>query len=302
MSLSRRALDNLPPALEGWRPVLKRARERIQIANGGDRGRIRTVIFYCAKMALGLEPLVQPASNEEASDPIELLRMLVPSYATPEGVTADDDSADNHWSDFLSLMERELDMDLRSLRDCRERQFLKSSDLGRLISKMQTLLETSSDSQIVLTIREFRSSSQGSFEDLVKLLHRRDLESHGPGRQSLAGPSPLEANLKRFVASSLGEAVGYIEGEVIPGAIRVRRLFVAPHMHGKGVSRRLIRRVVEEANETFQLGVWIERPDFLEDDLRKFRRAGFVPDGDLRLNYELKVQQKEKTLRPSPPR
>ncbi len=74
LSLSRRSVETLPPELRQWEPILRRARERIQVSDGGDRARIRNIIIFCARMALGRDPF---SSTPET---IPLLRELVPAF------------------------------------------------------------------------------------------------------------------------------------------------------------------------------------------------------------------------------
>ncbi len=256
LSLSRRSIQYLPPELADWRQILTRARERVQISDGADRGRIRNVIIYCAKMALGRDPL------SPEPDPIELLRELVPSYersfrpnlGSPDGAAnrcgpvtqldvshgmmASSDAGSgtggegegavaDQWESFLYLSERELDMDLSSLRRCPEREFVESRDLGKFISKVQKLLESSRDSQVVLAISEYKPKDRETF---LRLL---DDFATTPGTVGLRRQVKLDGSFDegcasvRFVAYNLGEMVGFIEGEIgrqrLPTAERVRR-------------------------------------------------------------------------------
>ena len=62
--------------------------------------------------------------------------------------------------------------------------------------------------------------------------------------------------------------------------MRVDHLFVSEHMHHTGVSRRLIRKLVEAGNEMESVGgIWIERwPwEWEKGSLEKFERTGFEP-------------------------
>jgi hypothetical protein len=325
LTLSRRSLENLPLEMRAWHPILTRARERIQVADGGDRGRIRNIIIYCAKLTLGRDPFAYEP------DPIELLRQLVPSFeprpagdqiplGRPNGVHAI--SPVNCWNDFLYLLELELDMDLSSLRKCRERWFKESFDLGRLISRIQVLLEASRDSQLVLTIRDYDSHA-----DRDAFIRLRDDYAHIRKIPALKDQIKVELPadefcIKRIVAYNLGDAVGFLDAEILPelpspipgsdqapsvlpsqidemrNTILVKRLHVVRHMHHAGVSRRLIRRIVEEGNETFRRAVWLERWLWEPVDLEKFRRAGFIPFHGDRLWYEFKLASSPKKLYP----
>jgi hypothetical protein len=327
LSLSRRTLSNLPREMESWRPILTRARERIQVADGGDRGRLRNIVIYCAKMALGRDPF------KVESDPIGLLRKLVPvtveelredmirlglpadgpapsvaesapsNSATREDQTSseEDESSDNHWVDFLYLMERELDVDLlMTLKDWPQNKFHESRDLGNLISVIQKLLEASGDSQIVLTIREYQKADKDAFGRLWND-YAAHQENEALKKQLVEHELPQQpplATWKRFIAYNLGEAVGFIEGVIVAthplpvlnNTIQIKHLYVARHMHHAGVSRRLIRTMVEEGNNTAKNGVWLERwKEWPTDDREMFTGSGFVPLGEDRLWYELKL-------------
>jgi transcriptional regulator with XRE-family HTH domain len=335
LTLSRRSLESLPPEMQAWRPILIRTRERIQVSNGGDRGRIRNIILYCAKMALGQDPL----SGEP--DPIGLLRQLVPAFAKrplnspfpadPKVLQTDsnrswvrEDDLKSHWDDFLYLMELELDMDLSSLRRCKERWFSSSSDLGRLISRLQILFEASRDSRLVLTIRQYNANV-----DKDAFLRLRD--DYANTEKAPALRDQIKIDLHRgeqttmyLIAYHLGEPVGFLAAEIfppqvatpatLPGAllspslppesladtICVRHLHVVQRMHHAGVSRRLIRRIVEEGNDTLRRSVWLECGQWSHVKQKKFCRAGFAPvPGDL-LSYEFKLAcgNSEKTAHP----
>jgi hypothetical protein len=310
LTLSRRSLENLPPEMAPWRPILSRARELIEVKDGGDRGRIREIIFHCARMALGRDPY----SHESGS--IQLLHELTPqSGPTPADERALDNASVNcpegQWPDFLYLMELELDMDLSDLRKCNERWFRHSWDLGRLISRIQLLLEASRDSRLVLTIRDFNAKY-----DLETYVRMRALDAqidlltmNSEIKKELVSPNPF---VKRILAFRLGETAGFLDAEFLPpanilpnvgnetpydvgteiqphGTILIRRLYVADHLHGGGISRRLIRRIVEEGNDSLQKGIWLGGNSWTAHDRRKFRRAGFFPIDNNRLLYEFKL-------------
>ena len=89
--------------------------------------------------------------------------------------------------------------------------------------------------------------------------------------------------------------------------IQVTRLYVVPHMRSSGISRRLIRKIIEEGNEVplskdeRQIsGVWLKTARFLAADRMKFRRCGFDYTSDESfLWYELKLADpREKDQRP----
>jgi transcriptional regulator with XRE-family HTH domain len=331
LSLTRRSIKLLPPELEDWRQILTRVRERIQIKEGADRGRIRDVIFYCAEIALGHDPMTV------ASDAIELLRELVPSYssaATPTKSNSratprtqlhkqdDNNEADpaDHWEPFLYLLARELDMDLSTLNKCPEREFIKSRDLGRFISKVQNLLESSRDAQVVILIRRYKPEDATRFAVLVNNYATSPRGKLNQSQLSLDTSSTPE--IIRFVAFNLGEMVGLIEAVLMPPKtvgkasiletnpatpadadlsemLVVRHLHVVAHLFQSDVSRKLIRKMVEEGNERALRGVLIEAPQGLGEerlDLKQFEEAGFLPLSGDRLWYELKRESHPKRL------
>jgi len=327
-NLSRRLLETLPDELEPWRPILERTRERLQITESGDRGRLRYIILYCAKMALCEDPL------SPIPDPIELLRRLVPSYEKDAGDSPKDLTAGfvvseaeapetpvDSWPSFLRLMERELDADLSSLLDCPEREFFESSDLGRLITRIQKLSESSRDTEALVLVRRYSDVDR---EQFLQLRREYELE-RGRKLGELELVADLASDLSsgergrtwRFIAYSLGCPVGFIEGilgEVslypgIPSAktemLQIKHLHVATHVHNAGVSRRLIRKMIEKANEEKLAGLWIYIWDLEnkkgqeERDREKFERAGFVRFREDRLWYELLQESGAKRLYPA---
>jgi GNAT superfamily N-acetyltransferase len=197
------------------------------------------------------------------------------------------------WLDFLILLGRELDLDLSFLGDCEERYFTLSRDLGRLISNIQRHLEGARETQNVLTVVEFDSHRLKSFEQLAKeYADQRNNEAYLNGFE-MDLEKVKESNTIRFLAFSLGDPVGFIEahryiksadqahalghelGEITSCSIEVDHLHVTGYMRNTGVSRRLIRRIVEQANEQLCREVWLETSRFQREDLPKFRRAGF---------------------------
>ncbi len=76
-------------------------------------------------------------------------------------------------------------MDLATLRDCPERFFYESSDLGRLISRIQDLMEASRDSQLVLTIRDYDDVRD---RDAFGRLWRNYLQVSGLSQSDLTPP------------------------------------------------------------------------------------------------------------------
>jgi hypothetical protein len=331
LSLSRRSIESLPREMDSWRVALTRARQRIQIYDGGDRGRLRSIILCCAKLALGKDPFMPEP------DPIGLLRNLVPvtreqrekdrqdgllSPFAPLSAQAlspeEAEDAGGHWEDFLRLLERELDMDLTELRDFPERKFYRSRDLGKLISTIQRLLEASAESSIVLAIRRYKPADQHDFAQLRKEYARK---KPNRGNQLPENPSPEESKtLKRFIAYNLSEPVGFIEGEEkfeffqpdesrgpdakvdLSNTILINHLYVADHIHHSGVSRLLIRKMIEEGNDTAKSGVWIEAWKWSEKEKEpeKFVRSGFVERNPNLLWYELKLAEQEKKVIPDP--
>ena len=312
LSLSRRSIENLPPELSSWKHILKRARERIQIAHGVNRGSIRNVILICAKLALGKDPL------KVDTRPIALLRQLSPPKAstTATGRQASQDTStvrlghstdegvnkppQDHWRDFLYLMEQELDMDLHTLNEWAGKDFGGSYQLGRFISEIQGLLEASPDSQVVIAIRNYDSSEAKHFQDLcVDYATRKKVpEMAGKILADLSGANA-------YLAFNLGEPVGFIVGKAIQcdllsipqwpstpetgdEVIQVQHLHVAERMQKADVSRRLVRRVVEEGNDTRKRGVVLRKEDWRQG-LESFLECGFAElSGTGYLGYELK--------------
>lgn len=320
LSLSRRALESLPLGFSDWKPILMRARERIQIADGGDRGRIRNLIFYCARIALGRSVVPHPMdANQVSEDSLKLLRALTRSHPAHEeqgslGVnTFVAKQASECWDTFIYLMELELDMDLREVKDCEERFFRDSSDLGDLISRIQLLLEASRDSQLALTVRPYDPEID---RDGFAVLLEEYLQRAKSSKELDSWRARMEADCTdrvRFVAWHLGEAVGFLDAILCPAeeesamhgrnvterqafsrgtTLRVDDLHVTDHMHHVGVSRRLIRRIVEKGNREHRQAVWIQLDQWPEPaDQRKFQRTGFRQSatGD-RLLYRFIVQ------------
>jgi GNAT superfamily N-acetyltransferase len=316
LNLSRMLLQSLPVELKPWAQIIKRARERIQITDGGDRGRIRNIMIYCAKMALCEDPLAP------VPDPIELLRRLVPSYQDEggSGPLIDEnecpESPIDYWADFLRIMERELDTDLSSLRRCPEREFLESSDLGRIISRIQRLFESSRDSETLLSIRRYSPADKAPFLNL-RLEYESERRHSLPDSELRAQIEDHErARVWRYIAYSLGRAVGFIEGvhtpsilystaeTVMPEMVQIKHLHIARDIHKAGVSRRLIRRIIEEGNEKKLGGIWIhildldKKEEQEQVEREKFEWAGFVPFSNDRLWYELLRESGPKRLYP----
>lgn len=317
LTLSRRSLESLPPEMAAWRPILERARERVQVASGGNRGHLRNIVFHSAKMALGKDPFIWE------SDPIALLRELEPAFESrddrglhlgPETGFHDGPSRsvppESHWTNFLYLMELELDMDLSLLKEVPERWFFSSADLGRLISKIQVLMEASRDSQLVLTIRTCESQRDrlaliALWKDYLEPDRLPDPQSHIASNINQPGSYSL-------VAYHLGEPVGFLtahiyqsesedkgqDREPFDNTIGIRHLHVIHRMNHGGVSRRLIRRIIEEGNETLKKAIWTDRSLWNGYQQKKFERAGFVSaDGNL-LYFEYKLAETSKTIYP----
>ena len=163
----------------------------------------------------------------------------------------------------------------------------------------QLLLEMSRDSQLTLTIREYDPIyDQISFS---RLSDEYVMDRRTPSlRHTLS--KVFESDLPtyiRFIAYNLGEAVGFLAAEIRPPealsndhwermtrserqsfqqghTIRVNHLHVIEHMHKAGVSRRLIRRIMEEGNNEELNGIWILRSEWTEEEQLKFQRSGFV--------------------------
>jgi transcriptional regulator with XRE-family HTH domain/ribosomal protein S18 acetylase RimI-like enzyme len=321
LSLSSRSLDKLPVELNPWRQVLTRARERIQVMDGGNRARIRNIIFYCAHMVLGMDPLMPDP------DPMAMLKRLVPRPAAataprrpdPAAYYASTGNAEDHWEDFLFILQRELDMDLKSLADWKQRGFHEFHDLGNFISRIQKLLEATGDSQMVLNIRRYRPGDLKPFHQLLEKY--KPFEDH-PEIAAELPDKPGSATI-RFMAYNLGAAIGFIDAEIkrdesaleaMPlnayeqahgvtrdEVIHIHHLHVVTHMQDAGVARRLLRSIIEEGNNRPRangiLLILSEQQQLNDDDaypkkLEIFKLSGFSLVGEDRLWYEFKREQK----------
>jgi hypothetical protein len=88
----------------------------------------------------------------------------------------------------------------------------------------------------------------------------------------------------------------------LSNTILINHLYVADHIHHSGVSRLLIRKMIEEGNDTAKSGVWIEAWKWSEKEKEpeKFVRSGFVERNPNLLWYELKLAEQEKKVIPDP--
>ncbi len=87
---------------------------------------------------------------------------------------------------------------------------------------------------------------------------------------------------------------------VFDNSIQVLRLHVMEHMHHGGVSRRLIRRIIEEGNEQEVQCIWLEATgELFGKTEEKFKRTGFIALDRNRLCYEFEpTDHHEKELHP----
>jgi predicted GNAT family acetyltransferase len=186
---------------------------------------------------------------------------------------------------------------------------------------VQKLLEASRDSQNVLTIRSYEESQAEAFDKLRKdYAESRGHDEFKTLLRTSFSSKEERYSLMRFLAFSLGEPVGFIEGIAIPekkaerqpptapasgepsasaslkpepadlrrdegNTIEVTHLHVRDYMRNTGVSRRLIRRIVEEANDTCKKAVWLKTVSPVGDAFEKFHKCGFVPAEQGRLYW-----------------
>jgi GNAT superfamily N-acetyltransferase/transcriptional regulator with XRE-family HTH domain len=266
LQLSRRSQANMPPELQMWTKVLARTRERVQIADATDRRQIKAVIVGCAKTILGIDPA-------GANDLLTYEQFK--------------ESCDiNHWSQFKSALEYELDTDLPFrgdvLADIRE------GNLEDFVSRIQRLMEVSAQTASATSIIEVKQAHKELYGDLRRS-YRQDMEKQ---REDAPRDLRLQIELndqtaddKVLVAVNLGEPVGFIEAivEVSTPALdvkrgkglRIKHIFVVEHMRSSGISRRLIRSIIEIASKNGYELVWLRADRYPDEICAKFERCGF---------------------------
>ncbi len=258
LNLSRRALGDLPPELEPWGPVLRRTRERAQFRDARNRVQVRDVIVSSMKSVLGIDPL----GNFEG-----IYKKYFDRATDPE-----------HRGDFKYILERELDVSLPQIPESAMESASKGLEL--FVSAVQRAMEDTVDMTNVVSVK-LVSDEDGlsqTFEELwgryARVIHPKEMP---PEWEFKAHVAAVGRGAVRFVAFNLGEPVGLIESKEIrigkKKALEIQHLFVSEAAQGSGISRRLIRKIIDEAVPNREYIVLApETPSDIED---AFKRSGF---------------------------
>jgi hypothetical protein len=202
----------------------------------------------------------------------------------------------SYWEDFKYLVARELDIDLEALKGLPTQEIRTSGDFGNFISEIQSLLESSRDSQVVIVIRP------SSSEVLIKNEPLCVAWAHSRSNGNLGITQSLRRNLFRelpglniFIAYMLGEAIGFIAWSSIPApndiildqqqpevpaesrgdAVLIHYMHASQRMHKEIVSYRLIRQVVEKANTMKVKAVLLNVEEWSNGLEQPFLASGF---------------------------
>ena len=258
LQISRNTLKDIAndPQLQPWVRVLRRARERVQIAEASDRRRIKAIILDSLKTVIGLDPMKRD------------LPLSVEQY---------DHAIDKRWLELKYVLERELDIDL-PLHEKPTRDYLIGLDIEQFVAWVQRLMESPGQTSSVTIVVPLEKAEYGAYEQL-----RRSYEEGGGERRSR---TPSRGNDRIFIALNLGEPVGFIETtkDTIEqegsrsgiSSLKVEHVFVVDHMRGLGMTQRMIRSVINQALQDGHGSVWVSIAAVKEHIRRIFALAGFT--------------------------
>ena len=288
LNISKRSVTEGSDELWNWRNVLRRSRQRVLIAEARDRANVREIIISCMKSVLGIDPV---SSFEES------YRRYFQDAIDPE-----------HFPDFRESLERELDVTFPPTLDPMHAEkgrafwipagMLSSTPFNHLewfVSAVQRAMEANTEAARLVTVKQL-SASRGSLT--------KEVERDGPQESwentfttlwkeycLEVGKNPdlvhSRQRVTRLVAFSLGQAVGFVKATNFKfrgqPAIQVQDMYVTEIMRKSGISRRLIRALIETAvsvpsdrakSSSECVYVWISA-GFRDDVNFAFEKSGF---------------------------
>jgi N-acetylglutamate synthase-like GNAT family acetyltransferase len=254
LQLSRRALKALPGEMEPWTRVLQRARERIQVAEARNRGRVKAVLMSALKTVVGLDP-----AEDSSALNLEHFKEAVHSQ----------------WTKLKYILERDLDIEIPD----NMRQEIFENSLEAFVSRIQRMLDGATDRANVSAVATQQEVSESQFAELLDQYRRES-------------PNPVAIEgFEVLVATNLGEAIGFIalrqtSSRPGPASLEIIALFVADHMRHGSVGSRLVRKAVEHADKTSGIeSVWLASP--VPNEAKSlFLKCGFRNEGN-RLLYQI---------------
>lgn len=271
LQLSRKALEAVPKEMEPWKPVLRRARERIRAGEARNRRRVKAVLVSALQTVVGLDPV------DDRRD-LDLVHFA--------------EAVGDRWSKLRCILERDLDIQIRP----ELRQEILENSLEVFVSRIQRLLDGSTDRASVTAVARIDTISEARFIDL-----RNQYEGEFPGGEVSKGE-----NTEIFVATNLGEAIGFIALRLdLPNrgaaSVEITALFAVEHMRHEGVGSRLVRKAVEYADEDPRIeSVWLSS-QIPNEPKELFLHCGFRTEGD-RLIYQIdRLREKRKAVGASIP-
>jgi GNAT superfamily N-acetyltransferase len=245
-------------------PVLRRALARIQASEAKNRKAIKLIVLSSFKVVLGLDLIVKGL-----------------------GLTHQDfkDAIQKQWAALKYTIEREIDAEL-PLQDSRFRDQLAENDLENFVSQIQRILEVAGETATATVVTKMTPQNRGRY---LKLLSERWNGSSGHARKADRTVQDIT-----FLASNLGELVGFITFHArktntrtnLP-EVELEDIYVVDHMRGAGVSYRMIREVIDYADQEGFDSVWFDKQKRGSHVIELFNLAGFIDHGTHVLAYKL---------------
>jgi transcriptional regulator with XRE-family HTH domain/GNAT superfamily N-acetyltransferase len=236
LSLSRQAEEERHTSMDRWYPILIRARERVQTSEARNRRIVKATLVAALKTVLGIDPAdtKTDVSQEQFETALTDLK-----------------------SELQFILERELDARIALDTERISGRPLARSSLESVVSWLQRVLEASSQTaNVTALVDPVRVKGE-----LLRRLEKRATEEwalHAVERTtkvpSITIDHECNATGKDLIALNLGEPVGFIKtAHHFSGkdawTLEIKWIYVDDHLRKAGVSHRLIRAVVDYADQ-----------------------------------------------------